>query len=88
MEHTKNPLDQTVRMCLPQKKEPNLFSSAEADLDLSLPIISDGQIIGAVSSRKCIWSSSPFISVISHCESKANFRIISYRKVLRSTVSI
>lgn len=88
VEHTKKPLDHTVRRCLPQKKEPNLFSRIEADLDLSLPMILDGQTVGGASSRKWICSYSPLISVISHLDSTASFFIASNSKSLISNVSI
>ena len=88
MEQTKNPEDQTVRSCVPQKNDPNLSRSVEADLDFSLPIVSDKQIDGGASKRKWIWSSSPLISAILQWTSVATDRRVSNRKSRFSEVSI
>lgn len=80
VEVTKNPLLQTVRRCLLQKKLPKRSSSCDADFDFSLPMISDGAIVGGVSSRKWTWSSSPLISTTEQLLSMASERIVSYRK--------
>ena len=88
MEQTKKPLLQTVLLCLPQKKLPNLSNSAEADLDFSFPIIDERQMVGGVSRIKWMWFSSPLISEISHWLSTAKAFKISNRKSRFSEVSI
>lgn len=88
VEQTKKPLDQTVRACRPQKKEPNLSSSADADLDFSVPMTDDRQAVGGVSSRKWMWSASPPISVIWHWMSSASARNVANRNVRFSGVRI
>jgi len=88
VEQTKKPEDQTVRSCFPQKNDPKRSSSAEADFDFSLPMVSERQIAGGVSKRKWMWSSSQLISVILHLASRAAWRRLSNRKSRFSEVSI
>jgi len=88
VEQIKKPLLQTVLSCRPQKKLPNLSSRAEADLDFSLPIRNDRQIVGGVSRIKWMWFSSPLMSEISHLLSRAKTFSVSNRKSRFSEVSI
>ena len=88
MEQTKKPEDHTVRLCLPQKNEPNLSSRVEADLDFNFPMVSDRQTDGGASRRKWTWFSSPLISVILHWTFSATDCRFSNRKSRFSEVSI
>lgn len=88
MEQTKKPEDQTVRLCLPQKKGPNLSNSAEAVLDFNLPMVSDRQMVGGASNRKWMWLPSPLTSTIRHLASKATERRLVNREARFSEVSI
>lgn len=64
METTKYPEDHRVLECLPQYGNTYLACRYEEDLALSAPITFPRVSCGVVSKRKCIWSSSPFISEI------------------------
>ena len=87
-EQRKNPLLQTVRECLPQKKEPNLSSNAFADLLLSAPITSLSFTVGGYRSKKCTWSSSAPNSMISQSTVSAIERRVVLAKSHRSVVSM
>ena len=87
-EQRKNPLLQTVRRCLPQKKEPNLSSSALADLLLSAPTIALSSTVGGYRSKKCMWSSSAPNSMISQLTDSAIWRRLVLIKSRLSEVSI
>ena len=88
MEHTKNPLLQTVLACLPQKKLPYFPSRADADFDFSMPMTEERQMDGGASRIKWTWSSSPLMSEISQLISRAKSLRVSNRKSDLSGVSI
>lgn len=64
MDTTKYPEDQRVLECFPQYGKAYLLCKYEEDRAFSAPIILPRLSCDAVSKRKCMWPSSPFISEI------------------------
>ena len=64
MDTTKYPEDQIVLECFPQYGKTYLLCRYEEDRTFSAPITLPSLSCGVVSKRKCMWSSSPFISEI------------------------
>ena len=62
MDTTKYPEDQRVLECFPQYGKVYLLCRYEEDRTFSAPITLPRLSCGVVSKRKCMWSSSPFIS--------------------------
>lgn len=64
MDTTKYPEDQRVLECFPQYGKTYSSCRYEEDCVFSTPITLPRLSCGVVSKRKCMWSSSPFISEI------------------------
>lgn len=82
METAKYPEDQRVLKCLPQYGKLYFDFKYDEDFAFNAPITFPKVSCGDSSKIKCIWSGSPFISVILTCVSSAIFgsvRIISWR---------
>ena len=71
METAKYPEDQRVLKCLPQYGNLYLDFKYEEDFDFKAPITLPNVSCGESSKIKCMWSDSPFISVIFTCISSA-----------------
>lgn len=77
METTKYPLLHKVFLCLSQYGNLNYCIKSFVVLDFIAPITESNVSCGVNSNKKCIWSSSPFISIIFMLTSSENlYKII------------